>query len=96
MAKKVTQTLKANLTKNTAVEKGGAWLLYLSIQNEGESSFVMDTHSAWSNPSAAKRFLKQVVLDNTPRKSIKMEIRATDTNNKPTHIVGELTYKVNA
>jgi hypothetical protein len=96
MAKKINQTLKANLTKNTSVEKGGAWLLHLTIQNEGVPTYIMDTHSAWTNPSAAKRFLKQVVLDNTPRKSIKMEIKATDTNDKPTHITGELTYKVDA
>ena len=53
-------------------------------------------HSAWSNPSAAKRYLKKYVLDNTTRKSIKMEVKATDMNDKPTHIAGELSYKVDA
>jgi len=96
MAKKVNQTLNAKLTKNTSVERGGAWLLSVTIQNEGEQTFIMDTHSAWSNPSAAKRYLKQVVLDNTPRKSIKMEVKAMNEAGKPTHIAGELTYKVDA
>ena len=89
MAKKITKTLKATLTKNTSVEKGGAWLLII----EDEMGTM---HSAWSNPSAAKRYLKKYVLDNTTRKSIKMEVKAMDMNNKPTHIVGELSYKVDA
>jgi len=85
---KLSKTLTATLTKNTAVEKGGAWLLTI---NEEQST---PTHSAWSNPSAAKRYLKQYVIDNTSRKSIKMEIKATNEAGKPTHIAGELTYKV--
>lgn len=89
MAKKITKTLKATLTKNTSVEKGGAWLLII----EDEMGTM---HSAWSNPSAAKRYLKKYVLDNTTRKSIKMEVKATDMNDKPTHIAGELSYKVDA
>jgi hypothetical protein len=93
MATTVKQTLTAKLTKNTSVEKGGAWLLHICIQTEGASECVMDTHSAWSNPSAAKRFLKQVVLENTPRKSIKMETKATNDLGKPTHLAGELNYK---
>lgn len=89
MAKKITKTLKAALTKNTSVEKGGAWLLVLEDD-------ISVTHSAWANPSAAKRFLKAYVQQNTPRKSIKMEVKAMDNNDKPTHIYGELTYKVDA
>ena len=89
MAKKIEKVLKVSLTKNTSVEKGGAWLLIIEDDNGL-------THSAWSNPSAAKRYLKKYVLENTPRKSIKMEIRVKDMNDKPTHIVGELAYKVAA
>lgn len=85
---KVNKTLKATLTKNTLVEKGGAWLL--TIYDEDT------THSAWSNPSAAKRYLKQYVVDNTPRKSLKMEIASTNDAGKPTHMVGEISYKVEA
>lgn len=89
MAKKITKTLEANLTKNTSVEKGGAWLLVVEDENGVN-------HSAWSNPSAAKRWLKAYVLENTTKKSIKMVIKATDANDKPTHLSGELTYKVDA
>jgi hypothetical protein len=89
MAKKISQEVIARLTKNTAVEKGGAWLLTINCCNE-------ETHSAWSNPSAAKRFLKAFVIENTPRKSIKMEIKATNDAGKPTHLEGKLSYKVDA
>ena len=86
---KVTKTLKATLTKNTAVEKGGAWLL-----TTDDSLGV--NHSAWANPSAAKRYLKDYVLKTTPRKSIKMVIGATNDAGKPTHLSGELTWKADA
>lgn len=86
---KVTKKLKATLTKNTTVEKGGAWLLVVE-----DGMGVM--HSAWSNPSAGKRYLKQYVLENTPRKSIKLVISATNDAGKPTHIAGELTWKADA
>ena len=94
MAKKIEKTVKATLTKNTSVERGGAWLLTI-CQCEPNNEHVI-THSAWSNPSAGKRYLKSFVVENTPRKSIKLEIKATDANGKPTHIAGELTYKVDA
>jgi len=93
---KITKTLNATLTKNTSVEKGGAWLLTI---NEGVSGAISDgpgIHSAWANPSAAKRYLKSYVLDNTPRKSIKMIIGATNDAGKPTHLSGELTWKEDA
>ncbi|CAB4121940.1 hypothetical protein UFOVP27_26 [uncultured Caudovirales phage] len=86
---KVTKTLNATLTKNTAVEKGGAWLLTIDCCGD-------TTHSAWANPSAAKRYLKQYVLDNTPRKSIKMVVQASNDAGKPTHLSGELTWKADA
>lgn len=83
---KVTKTLTATLTKNTSVEKGGAWLL---VVEDGMGTM----HSAWANPSAAKRYLKAYVLENTPRKSIKMVVGATNDAGKPTHLSGELTWK---
>jgi len=89
MAKKIDKTLEASLTKNTSVERGGAWLLTVTDDNGVN-------HSAWSNPSAAKRYLKQYVLENTARKSIKMEIKATDDNEKPTHLTGQISWKVPA
>jgi hypothetical protein len=96
MAKKVTQVLKADLTKNTLVEKGGAWLLDINIRNEGAQDYILNHCSAWANPSAAKRYLKTVVLSNTPRKSIKMAITKTTVEDKPLKLEGELTYKVDA
>jgi hypothetical protein len=92
---KVTKTLNATLTKNTAVEKGGAWLLTIT-ESYGSISTPPPMHSAWANPSAAKRFLKAYVIESTPRKSIKMEIKAKNDLDKPTHFEGELTWKADA
>lgn len=83
---KITKTLTATLTKNTAVEKGGAWLLTINCCDD-------ITHSAWANPSAAKRYLKAYVQENTPRKSIKMVVQATTPLGKPSHLTGELSWK---
>ena len=93
---KVTKTLNATLTKNTTVDKGGAWLLTIVEGYAGAISDVPGTHSAWANPSAAKRYLKSFVLENTPRKSIKMVIGATNDAGKPTHLSGELSWKADA
>lgn len=93
---KVTKTLNATLTKNTAVEKGGAWLLTITEGYVGAVSNGPGTHSAWANPSAAKRYLKTYVQENTPRKSIKMVVQASNDAGKPTHLSGELTWKVDA
>ena len=93
---KVTKTLNATLTKNTAVEKGGAWLLTITEGFVGSVSAGEGTHSAWSNPSAAKRYLKAYVQEHTPRKSIKMVVQATTPLGKPSHLAGELSWKVDA
>jgi len=89
MVKKIDKALEASITKNTSVERGGAWLLLVTDENG-------NNHSAWSNASAAKRYLKAYVVENTPRKAIKMEVKATDDNGKPTHLTGSITWKVNA
>lgn len=93
---KITRTLTATLTKNTTVDKGGAWLLTITESYSGALSDGPSTHSAWANPSAAKRYLKAYVQENTPRKSIKMVVGATNDAGKPTHLAGELTWKDNA
>ena len=93
---KVTKTLNASLTKNTAVEKGGAWLLTITEGVSGAISDGVGVHSAWANPSAAKRYLKEYVINNTPRKSIKMVVGATSIAGKPTHLSGELSWKADA
>lgn len=93
---KVTKTLNATLTKNTTVEKGGAWLLTIVEGVAGAVSHGPGTHSAWANPSAAKRYLKTYVQEHTPRKSIKMVVQATNEADKPTHLSGELSWKADA
>jgi hypothetical protein len=98
MAKKVTQHIKVSLEKNTLIEKGGAWLLEITIYNEleGSTAPIYATTTAWSNPSAAKRWVKKVVVENTPRKSIKLIVTKQDTNSKPIMLIGDMTYKVDA
>jgi hypothetical protein len=93
---KITRTLNAALTKNTSVEKGGAWLLTITEGVSGAISEGPGVHSAWANPSAAKRYLKAYVINNTPRKSIKMVVGATNGAGKPTHLSGELSWKADA
>ena len=91
---KITRTLNATLTKNTAVEKGGAWLLTISEIYVGTvSKSTGSYHSAWANPSAAKRYLKAYVQEHTPRKSIKMIVQATSPLGKPSHLSGEISWK---
>ena len=93
---KITKTLNATLTKNTVVEKGGAWLLTITEGVSGAISDGAGTHSAWANPSAAKRYLKAYVQENTPRKSIKMVVQASNDAGKPTHLAGDLSWKADA
>ena len=99
MAKKVTQRIKVNLEKNTLVEKGGAWLLEITIWEEGltlATAPVYSATTAWANASAAKRWVKKVVVENTPRKNVKLIVSKQDSNNKPLQLIGEMIYKVEA
>jgi hypothetical protein len=93
MAKKVNQTFTATLTKNT--EKGGAWLADFTVVTEGIPE-VRFKQSAWSNASAGKRWIKERVVENTTRKSIKMVVATTSPDDKPISFKGELVYKVEA
>jgi hypothetical protein len=95
MAKKVNAVFKASIQLNA--DKGGGWLASYqagAVDTEGNSMGVI-VYSAWKNPSAAKRWIKERVVAETPRKSIKWEVKAT-SNEKPSHFAGELTYKVEA
>jgi hypothetical protein len=94
MAKKIVQHAKVTLEKNTLVEKGGAWLLEITIIDEGASTPAYSTTTAWSNASAAKRWVKKIIVENTPRKSIKLIVRKQDTNNKPISLIGDMSYRV--
>lgn len=90
MAKKVEAIVRATLTKNQ--EKGGAWLCHISMGMAGIPN--IDRIQAWSNASAGKRWVKAWVVENTPRKSIKMVVTKKDLNDKAMEISGELIYKV--
>lgn len=96
MAKRIDETVKVTLEKNTLLEKGGAWLLEISIVTEGSVYAKLASITAWSNPSAAKRYLKTIIQENTPRKNVKLSVAKTDENDKPFSFTGELLYKVDA
>lgn len=92
MAKKSTYKFTADINLNS--EKGGAWLAVVTVVNEEGIAQSMFT-SAWKNASAAKKYVKRMVQELTPRKSVKMV--AGDKLNekgKPTSFAGEVTYKL--
>ena len=92
MTKKVNVTFYAETIKNQS--KGGAWLTTIRITDEGMDTPHEVIMSAWSNASAAKRFIKEKVQELTPRKSVKM-IASTnvDAKGKPIAFVGQIGYK---
>lgn len=92
MAKKVSSTLTAVLFNN--MDKGGAWLAQISLADEGmEAPYKVET-TAWKNPSAAKRWVKERVQALTPRKSIKLvPSPRVDEKGKPVSFAGQIGYK---
>lgn len=92
MPKKVNVTFYAQTIKNQS--KGGAWLTSIHITDEGMETPNQVITSAWSNASAAKRWIKEKVQELTPRKSVKM-IASTnlDAKGKPVAFVGQIGYK---
>lgn len=93
MARKTVNSIKVELRKNR--EKGGAWLCQLRTANETGDTLV-DLTTAWSNASAAKRWVKSQVQELTPRKSIKLLGSVPDEKEKMTYFFGSMTYKVDA
>jgi hypothetical protein len=95
MSKKVNVTFYAETIKNQ--EKGGAWIARISITDEGMEAPSTFLYSAWSNASAAKRWIKEKVQELTPRKSVKM-IASTnlDAKGKSVAFVGQIGYKRDA
>jgi hypothetical protein len=95
MTKKVNVTFYAETIKNQS--KGGAWLTTIRITDEGMDIPNQVITAAWSNASAAKRFIKEKVQELTPRKSVKM-IASTnlDAKGKPIAFVGQIGYKRDA
>jgi hypothetical protein len=95
MAKKVNMVFKATLTKN--MSKGGSWLACVKTNADGMDNSNTLTYNAWSNASAGKRWIKEMVISMTTRKSVKM-LPGTelDAKGKPIAFSGELVYKVDA
>lgn len=92
MAKKVDALFEATLQKN--LDKGGAWLAQVSVRDEGIDEGFVVTYAAWSNASAAKRWVKERVQAMTPRKSVKMVAgQALDAKGKPTSFTGAVKFK---
>jgi len=94
MAKKVNVVFEATAKKNP--EKGGAWLTTIKITDEGMETPHKTLTAAWSNASAAKRWIKEKVQELTPRKSIKMTACTTtppDAKGKPMAWEGQIGYK---
>jgi hypothetical protein len=96
MSKKVNVTFYAETIKNQA--KGGAWLTTIRITDEGMDTPHEVITSAWSNASAAKRWIKEKVQELTPRKSVKMiaTTQNLDAKGKPLAFVGQIGYKRDA
>ena len=94
MVKKVNSVFDATLKKNP--EKGGAWLARVTTYDEGMEDGNVIVSTAWSNASAGKRWIKEMVAKMTPRKSVKMTACTTtppDAKGKPMAFEGKLSYK---
>lgn len=93
MPKKVNVVFYAQAIKNA--DKGGAWLTTITITDEGMDVPTNTLTAAWSNASAAKRWIKEKVQELTPRKSVKMiaTTQNLDAKGKPLAWVGQIGYK---
>ena len=90
MAKKIQHTFNATLMLNP--EKGGGWLAVVSVVGDDEVKAHFTT--AWKNASAGKKYIKAMVQELTPRKSVKMIAgNDKDAKGKPTSFTGELVFK---
>lgn len=92
MAKKVSSLFSASIVKNQT--KGGAWLATIVLTDEGIDIPYDSYQAAWANASAAKRWVKEVLLVTTPRKSVKMLPGSeVDAKEKPVTFVGAVLFK---
>lgn len=93
MAKKINAVFEAELIKNQ--EKGGAWLAEFSVKRDDLEVASAVGRQAFSNASAGKRWLKEQVLANTNKKSIKMVATdARDAKDKPVFFSGAVAFKI--
>ena len=92
MGKKVNVVFDATLKKNP--EKGGAWLARVTTYDEGIDEGNVIVSTAWSNASAGKRWIKEMVIKMTTRKSVKMIAAAElDAKGKPVSFAGQVMFK---
>jgi hypothetical protein len=92
MAKKVSSLFSASIVKNQT--KGGAWLATIVLTDEGIDVPYDSYQAAWANASAAKRWVKEVLLATTTRKSVKMLPGSElDAKQKPVVFAGAVTFK---
>ena len=92
MAKKVNSIFSASIVKNQT--KGGAWLATIQLNDEGIELPYNSYQAAWANASAAKRWIKEVLLVTTTRKSVKMLPGSElDDKQKPVVFAGAVTFK---
>jgi len=92
MAKKINSMFSANIVKNRT--KGGAWLATITLSDEGIDTPYDSYQAAWSNASAAKRWIKEVLQTTTSRKSVKMLPGSElDDKQKPVVFAGAVTFK---
>lgn len=95
MARKVDAVFFAKLEKNNV--KGGAWLAIVQVTHVGVDNPIKTEVAAFSNASAGKRWIKDRVINLTPRKSVKLiDAGNRDEKNKPVKFMGELKYKAEA
>lgn len=95
MAKKINAEFTAELCKNNV--KAGAWIAEFSVTQVGLEAPTATQYTAWSNASAGKRWIKEMVLAHTPKKSIKMIADGElDEKGKPVCFKGALAFKIEA
>ena len=91
--RKIKKRVTVDLSKYSG--KGAAWLCSITIYDEDgvqEDCII----SAWSNASAAKRHIKEIIREKTSRKSIKLLPGNFDEKEKPTKFIGDMTYAIAA
>jgi hypothetical protein len=95
MAKKVNAVFNAQLVKNQY--KGGAWLAEFDVVYDYEEKPRVSDCNAFSNASAGKRWIKEMVLAHTNKKSIKwVGNDERDEKDKPVFFNGNVVFKVEA
>jgi hypothetical protein len=92
MAKKVTHTFKADIVFNNM--PGGAWHSIFGVIDEEGVERVAYTQ-AWRTATAAKRYMKLMAQEFTPRKTIKMiPTGLLDAKGRPAAFEGKIEFKV--